>query len=82
MDKNTKFYKVGGSKGHWWLQRFDGEAWKTTSFQYVGDLKRTEKILKEQGYKRQTEPEQKTEAAQVRLVITADKITLKTLPSI
>jgi len=73
MDKDTKLYKLGGSKGHWWLQWSDGGAWKTTSFQYVSDLKRTEKILKGQGYKRQTEPEEKTEEARVRLVITADK---------
>jgi len=73
MDKETKLYKLGGSKGHWWLQWTDGGAWKTTSFQYVADLKRLEKILKGQGYKRQTEPEQNTEVEQIHLSVMADK---------
>lgn len=53
MEKHTKFYKVGGYKGHWWLQWTDGGAWKTTSYQYKVDLNRAEKCFKQQGYKLQ-----------------------------
>lgn len=45
-----KQYKLGGSKGHWWLSWTDGNGWKTTNYQYKGDLNRAEKIFKEQGF--------------------------------